>query len=82
MKATLFGLGLSILGAFAYFLVTVIWNIRRARASGMQGLIGIDFISLTRVAFHNPYYWVLAVGLLATGYAMFAMWPRVVPALQ
>ena len=76
MKATLFGLGLSVFGTSVYFLVTIIWNVRRARAMGIQGQIGIDVVSLTRSAFHNPYYWVLGVGLLATGYAMVAIWPR------
>jgi uncharacterized membrane protein len=78
-KATLFGLGLSVFGTFVYFLATITWHVRRARASGVQGQIGIDVVSLSRSAFHNPYYWVLAVGLLATGFAMFAMWPRIGP---
>ena len=79
MKATLFGLALAVLGTSVYLLATIIWHVRRARASGVQGQIGIDFVSLARSAFHNPYYWVLAVGLLATGYAVVAMWPRIVP---
>ena len=82
MKATLFGLALAVLGTSVYLLATIIWNVRRARASGLQGQIGIDFVSLTRSAFHNPYYWVLAVGLLAAGFAVVTMWPRIGPPLQ
>jgi hypothetical protein len=79
MKAILFGLGLSALGTSAYVLVLTVWFYRRTRASGVQGQIGIDVISLTRSEFHNPIFWVLAFGLLATGYAIIAMWPRIVP---
>jgi hypothetical protein len=76
MKATLFGLALAVLGTSVYLLATMIWYVRHARALGIQGQIGIDVVSLARSAFHSPVFWVLVLGLLATGYAAFAMWPR------
>jgi len=76
MKAILFGLGLSVLGTSLYLLGIAIWFYRRSRPPVTQGQTGIDVISLARSALHNPVFWVLAVGLLFTGYAVFTMWPR------
>ena len=76
MKATLFGVGLSVFGTFFYVLVTTILIYRRMKPLGIQGQIGYDVVSPMRSALHNPYCWLLAAGLLATGYAIAAMWPR------
>jgi hypothetical protein len=75
LKGIVFGVGLSVLGTIVYLVIYFWWTYRRARLLYPTGAIGFDITSL-RHTFFTPAYLLFVLGLIATGCAILAMWPR------
>jgi hypothetical protein len=75
LKGLFFGIGLSVFGTIIYLVLYYWWTMRRARLIYPTGVIGFDVTSL-RHTFVSPAYLLFVLGLLATGCAVVAMWPR------
>jgi hypothetical protein len=76
LKGMLFGVGLSLVGTIIY-LAALVWGIVH-RAAVPSGSVGIEMSSLVRSSLiHNPAYWLLLTGLLASGFAVVLLWQHV-----
>ena len=78
LKAILLGIGFSVFGTAAYLVLDFWWFARIGRQSlpaGSTGQIGVDIISLAQNTILAPAYWLLVLGLFATGCAIVFLWP-------
>jgi hypothetical protein len=78
-KGVLCGIGLSVLGTIAYIVLLWCWWYRRARLLYPTGAIGFDISSLGHNTYLAPAYWCFVLGLMLTGIAIVALWPRAAP---
>lgn len=78
LKALLAGIGLSVFGTVTYLVLHFWWVARIARQSlpaGSTGSIGWDLVSMAHNTIYAPAFWLLVVGLFATGCAIVLLWP-------
>jgi hypothetical protein len=78
LKALLLGVGFSVFGTVVYLVLYFRWIFRVARQSlpaGSTGSVGWDLVSQAHNTIFTPAYWLLVVGLFATGCAIVFLWP-------
>lgn len=77
LKALLAGIGRSVFGTIVYLVLHFWWISRIVRQTipAGTGSIGWDLVSMAHNTLYAPAFWLLVLGLFATGSAIVLLWP-------